>query len=81
MSHFNKEHLKEEPTALSVMIILNYSLSNEEKWELLFISTCPVGARLVSCDSLMSRVQYEPHMEKADKNIKTVISEGNYRMQ
>lgn len=81
MSHFNKEHLKEEPTALSVMIILNYSLSNEEKWELLFISTCPVSARLVSCDSLMSRVQYEPHMEKVDKNIKTVISEGNYRMQ
>lgn len=81
MSHFNKEHLKEEPTALSVMIILNYSLSNEEKWELLFISTCPVSARLVSCDSLMSRVQYEPHMEKLDKNIKTVVSEGNYRMQ
>lgn len=81
MSHFKKEHSKEEPTALSVMIILNYSLSNEEKWELLFISTCPVGARLVSCDSLMGRVQYEPHMEKVEKNIKTVISEGNYRMQ
>lgn len=36
VSHFTKEHSKEEPTVLSLMMKLNYSLSNEVKWELLF---------------------------------------------
>lgn len=32
-----------------------------------FFSTCHVSARLVSCDSLVSSVQYESHMKKVDK--------------